>query len=135
MQVFQTAGVPPSSGSTILAIIGCTRNSSVELRNSVQTNSATMPSCLSASGMPGFAEGGGGFAQGAGGFADGADSVQSVMVRFQLRYGKYNVDVSAHLNTLGQPVGEPVPGWTPPPRPSSAIDPRLAGRFCRLEPL
>src|SRR5262245_40121392 len=39
MQVFQTAGVPPSSGSTILAIIGCTRNSNDELRNSVQMNS------------------------------------------------------------------------------------------------
>src|SRR5437870_5313031 len=35
MQVFHTAGVPPSSGSTILAIIGWTKNRSVELRNSV----------------------------------------------------------------------------------------------------
>ena len=29
-QVFQTAGVPPSRGSTIFANIGCTRNSSHE---------------------------------------------------------------------------------------------------------
>jgi hypothetical protein len=26
MQVFQTAGVPPNRGRTILAIMGCTRN-------------------------------------------------------------------------------------------------------------
>jgi RimJ/RimL family protein N-acetyltransferase len=35
-------------------------------------------------------------------------------------------------NTLGQPVGAPVPDWTPrnlPPRE------KLAGRFCRVEPL
>src|SRR5438270_12353001 len=35
MQVFHTAGVPPSKGSTILANIGWTRNSSAELRNRV----------------------------------------------------------------------------------------------------
>ncbi len=36
------------------------------------------------------------------------------------------------LNDLGQPVGVPLPNWTPPPRP-----PRegMQGRFCRLEPL
>jgi len=35
-------------------------------------------------------------------------------------------------NALGQPVGEPLPGWTPP-----ALPPRepMQGRFCRLEPL
>ena len=36
------------------------------------------------------------------------------------------------LNALGQPVGYPVPGWTPPPRPSREP---MQGRFCRLEPL
>jgi RimJ/RimL family protein N-acetyltransferase len=31
-----------------------------------------------------------------------------------------------------QPVGFPVPGWTPPPRPPRAA---MAGRYCRVEPL
>lgn len=31
-----------------------------------------------------------------------------------------------------QPVGAPLPGWTPPPRP---VRETLTGRFCRLEPL
>ncbi len=35
-------------------------------------------------------------------------------------------------NALGQPVGAPVEGWTPPPRPVRA---EMAGRYCRLEPL
>lgn len=35
-------------------------------------------------------------------------------------------------NHLGQPIGEPVAGWTPPPPPSR--DP-MVGRFCRLEAL
>src|SRR6516165_8840618 len=35
MHVFQTAGVPPKSGSTILANIGWTRKSSVALRKRV----------------------------------------------------------------------------------------------------
>src|SRR5688572_16451760 len=43
MHVFQTAGVPPRSGSTILAIIGWTTNSSDELRNSVMAKTKTMP--------------------------------------------------------------------------------------------
>ncbi len=34
-------------------------------------------------------------------------------------------------NTLGQPIGLPVTGWQPPPRPSRAP---IAGRYCRLEP-
>lgn len=37
-----------------------------------------------------------------------------------------------HLNHLGQPIGEPLPDWTPPPRP--AREP-LAGNYCRVEPL
>jgi RimJ/RimL family protein N-acetyltransferase len=36
------------------------------------------------------------------------------------------------VNRLGQPVGEPVRGWTPPPRPPRSV---LDGRYCRLEPL
>jgi RimJ/RimL family protein N-acetyltransferase len=35
-------------------------------------------------------------------------------------------------NALGQPIGEPVPDWTPPPHPPRR---EMAGRFCRLEPL
>ena len=36
------------------------------------------------------------------------------------------------LNQLGQPIGLPLEGWSPPPRPPRAT---LAGRFCRVEPL
>ncbi len=36
------------------------------------------------------------------------------------------------INEFGQPVGFPLPGWTPPPRPRREP---LAGRYCRLEPL
>lgn len=35
-------------------------------------------------------------------------------------------------NHLGQPIGFPLPGWTPPPRPPRE---RMAGRYCRVEPL
>ena len=34
-------------------------------------------------------------------------------------------------NTLGQPIGRPVPDWLPPPRPERVI---LEGVHCRLEP-
>lgn len=36
------------------------------------------------------------------------------------------------IDALGQPVGLPVPGWAPPPRPPREP---LDGRYCRLEPL
>jgi len=36
------------------------------------------------------------------------------------------------LNALGQPVGDALPGWTPPPFPPHTP---TGGRFCRLEPL
>lgn len=36
------------------------------------------------------------------------------------------------LNPLGQPIGLPLPGWTPPPAPARTP---MTGRFCRLEPL
>jgi RimJ/RimL family protein N-acetyltransferase len=36
------------------------------------------------------------------------------------------------LNEHGQPVGFPVPGWTPRPVPARVT---LPGRFCRVEPL
>ena len=39
---------------------------------------------------------------------------------------------SEHRNALGQPIGFPVPGWTPRPWPP---DEPLAGRFCMLERL
>lgn len=35
-------------------------------------------------------------------------------------------------NEFGQPVGLPVPGWSPPPFPARAT---IEGRYCRLEPL
>lgn len=35
-------------------------------------------------------------------------------------------------NTLGQPIGFPVPDWTPRPRPPRTP---MIGRFCRVEPL
>lgn len=36
------------------------------------------------------------------------------------------------MNALGQPVGPPLPGWAPPPRPSRTV---LEGCHCRLAPL
>ncbi len=38
-------------------------------------------------------------------------------------------------NTLGQPIGDPVGDWTPPPAVTREHAPRLAGAYCRLEPL
>lgn len=35
-------------------------------------------------------------------------------------------------NALGQPIGRPLPGWAPPPRPPREP---LIGRLCRVEPL
>ncbi len=40
--------------------------------------------------------------------------------------------MTKRVNDLGQPIGEAVPGWTPPPFPPRAS---MEGRFCRLEPL
>jgi RimJ/RimL family protein N-acetyltransferase len=37
-----------------------------------------------------------------------------------------------HTNSFGQPVGAPVVGWTPRPRPPRTL---MAGRFCTVEPL
>ncbi len=37
-----------------------------------------------------------------------------------------------HRNHLGQPVGAPLPGWSPRPRPPRTA---MAGRFCTVEPL
>jgi RimJ/RimL family protein N-acetyltransferase len=39
---------------------------------------------------------------------------------------------SPRYNELGQPIGEPLPNWTPPPLPLRAP---MEGRYCRLEPL
>jgi RimJ/RimL family protein N-acetyltransferase len=36
------------------------------------------------------------------------------------------------LNELGQPIGFPLPGWTPPPAPPREP---AEGQYCRLEPL
>ncbi len=37
-----------------------------------------------------------------------------------------------YSNALGQPIGFPVPNWTPRPRPPRTP---MAGRYCRVEPL
>lgn len=42
------------------------------------------------------------------------------------------ISSGAELNSLGQPVGSPLPNWCPPVRPGREV---LSGRFCRLEPL
>ena len=39
---------------------------------------------------------------------------------------------TTRTNALGQPIGEPVPGWSARPRPSRVP---MVGRFCRVEPL
>jgi RimJ/RimL family protein N-acetyltransferase len=36
------------------------------------------------------------------------------------------------VNPLGQPIGHPLPGWSPPPHPPRES---MMGRYCRLEPL
>lgn len=40
--------------------------------------------------------------------------------------------MSERTNELGQPIGEPVTGWSPPPLPPREP---VTGRYCRLEPL
>jgi RimJ/RimL family protein N-acetyltransferase len=40
--------------------------------------------------------------------------------------------VTPRTNALGQPIGEPVEHWTPPPKPSREP---MVGRFCRVETL
>lgn len=40
--------------------------------------------------------------------------------------------MAEHRNHLGQPVGAPVPGWSPRPRPPRTA---MQGRFCTVEPL
>ncbi len=37
-----------------------------------------------------------------------------------------------HYNELGQPIGAPLPGWSPRPLPPRTP---IEGRFCRVEPL
>src|SRR5215213_9476887 len=40
--------------------------------------------------------------------------------------------MTPRVNSLGQPIGAPLDGWTPPPRPPREP---LDGRYCRVEPL
>ena len=40
--------------------------------------------------------------------------------------------MTAPVNHLGQPIGYPVPGWTPRPRPPRTA---MAGAYCRVEPV
>jgi RimJ/RimL family protein N-acetyltransferase len=42
------------------------------------------------------------------------------------------VSANRHTNSLGQPIGFPLPSWQPRPRPGRTP---LEGRFCRLEAL
>lgn len=39
---------------------------------------------------------------------------------------------TVHRNAFGLPIGAPVPGWTPRPRPPRTA---MIGRYCRVEPL
>ena len=41
-------------------------------------------------------------------------------------------ELKTALNDLGQPIGFPLPNWTPPPHPPHEP---MMGRLCRLEPL
>ena len=36
------------------------------------------------------------------------------------------------FNELGQPIGPPLTGWTPPPAPPRSV---MIGRYCRVEPI
>src|ERR1051326_931370 len=40
--------------------------------------------------------------------------------------------METHHNKLGQPVGAPLPGWSPRPMPPRTA---MSGRFCTVEPL
>jgi len=40
--------------------------------------------------------------------------------------------MAEHLNELGQPIGFPLPHWTPRPRPPRSA---MEGRYCRVEPV
>lgn len=40
--------------------------------------------------------------------------------------------MAQYANSLGQPVGLPLPGWRPPPAPPREP---MAGRYCRVEPI
>jgi RimJ/RimL family protein N-acetyltransferase len=40
--------------------------------------------------------------------------------------------MSARVNEYGQPIGDPLPGWTAPPRPPRSP---IEGRYCRIEPI
>src|SRR6478609_6552411 len=44
----------------------------------------------------------------------------------------FSVDMEPTHNDLGQPIGFPLPGWSPPPAPPREP---MQGRYCRLEPL
>ena len=40
--------------------------------------------------------------------------------------------MAEHVNQLGQPIGFPLPQWTPRPRPPRSA---MEGRFCNVEPI
>jgi RimJ/RimL family protein N-acetyltransferase len=40
--------------------------------------------------------------------------------------------MAEHVNHLGQPIGFPLPGWTPRPRPPRTA---MVGRWCTVEPI
>ncbi len=51
---------------------------------------------------------------------------------FQARSATVEWNLEHEINALGQPVGVPVPNWTPPARTSREP---MVGRHCRVEPL
>jgi RimJ/RimL family protein N-acetyltransferase len=48
------------------------------------------------------------------------------------RGSRHHTHEMSVLNSLGQPIGVPLPGWKPPLPPSRSP---MAGRYCRLEPI
>jgi RimJ/RimL family protein N-acetyltransferase len=42
------------------------------------------------------------------------------------------MSAAPHRNEFGQPIGFPLPGWMPPPRPPRTA---MQGRYCRVEPI
>lgn len=78
-------------------------------------------------GVPG--NGGSGFVPGGTPGCSGAGGSGLVHIR---RYTQQMTDHTTRTNELGQPIGEPMAGWSPPPPPSRQL---LSGRRIRIEPL
>ena len=46
------------------------------------------------------------------------------------RFAGSETDMKPSVNTLGQPIGFPLPGWAPPPAPPREP---MHGHYCQLE--